>query len=179
MKTLNELMSAGKDAAICLSAANSAPLTYAQLRSLAQYVQTEFNRIGIGRNDRVALVLPNGADMASSFITVASCCTSAPLNPAYRADEFEFYLNDLNAQALVVEQGSSSPAVEVARKMGIALVELVPTPEHGAGSFTLNLAGFPTRARGWGPAQPGQCPSCEPPRRRGCWTPAPRPGLGH
>ncbi|NCW38834.1 MAG: AMP-dependent synthetase, partial [Betaproteobacteria bacterium] len=73
MKTLNELMSAGKDAAICLSAANSAPLTYAQLRSLAQYVQTEFNRIGIGRNDRVALVLPNGADMASSFITVASC----------------------------------------------------------------------------------------------------------
>ncbi|MEY3765993.1 MAG: hypothetical protein RLZ03_953, partial [Pseudomonadota bacterium] len=66
--------------------------------------------------------------------------------PAYRADEFEFYLNDLNAQALVVEQGSSSPAVEVARKMGIALVELVPTPEHGAGSFTLNLAGFPTRA---------------------------------
>ena len=146
MKTLNELMSAGKDAAICLSAANSAPLTYAQLRSLAQYVQTEFNRIGIGRNDRVALVLPNGADMASSFITVASCCTSAPLNPAYRADEFEFYLNDLNAQALVVEQGSSSPAVEVARKMGIALVELVPTPEHGAGSFTLNLAGFPTRA---------------------------------
>ena len=146
MKTLNELMSAGKDAAICLSAANSAPLTYAQLRSLAQYVQTEFNRIGIGRNDRVALVLPNGADMASSFITVASCCTSAPLNPAYRADEFEFYLNDLNAQALVVEQGSSSPAVEVARKMGIALVELVPTPELGAGSFTLSLAGFPTRS---------------------------------
>jgi len=93
MKTLNELMSAGKDAAICLSAANSAPLTYAQLRSLAQYVQTEFNRIGIGRNDRVALVLPNGADMASSFITVASCCTSAPLNPAYRADEFECWLS--------------------------------------------------------------------------------------
>ncbi len=154
MNTLNELMSAGKDAATCLSAANSAPLSYAKLRTLAHYVQTEFNRIGIGRHDRVALVLPNGADMASSFITVANCCTSAPLNPAYRADEFEFYLNDLNAQALVVEQGSSSPAIEVARKMGIALVELVPTPELGAGSFTLNLAGFPTRAAQHpGPAQ--------------------------
>ncbi|MCK7493748.1 MAG: hypothetical protein MZW92_22255, partial [Comamonadaceae bacterium] len=30
--------------------------------------------------------------------------TSAPLNPAYRADEFEFYLSDLNAKALIVEQ---------------------------------------------------------------------------
>ena len=40
-------------------------------------------------------VLPNGPEMASSFIAVASGTSSAPLNPAYRADEFEFYLDDL------------------------------------------------------------------------------------
>ena len=153
MNNLNDLISAGKDTNTCLSAANSAPLSYAKLRALSQYVQTEFNRIGIGRNDRVALVLPNGAEMASSFISVACCCTSAPLNPAYRADEFEFYLGDLNAQALVVEQGSSSPAIEVARKMGISLIELVPTPEQGAGSFTLKLGDItPRSAQLAGPA---------------------------
>ena len=146
MKTLLELMAIGRDADACLNAADSVPLTYGKLRELTHYVITELNRIGIGRHDRVALVLPNGAEMAASFITVASCCTSAPLNPAYRADEFEFYLNDLNAQALVVEQGSSSPAIEVARKMGIALVELIPTPAQGAGSFMLNLGAFSTRA---------------------------------
>jgi acyl-CoA synthetase (AMP-forming)/AMP-acid ligase II len=88
----------------------------------------KFNQVGIGRNDRVALVLPNSAEMASSFVTVACCCTSAPLNPSYRADEFEFHLNDLNAKALVVETGSTSPAVAVATKMGIARIEIEPDP---------------------------------------------------
>ena len=31
-------------------------------------------------------------------------------NPAYRADEFHFYLSDLEAKALVVEAGSTSPS---------------------------------------------------------------------
>ncbi|MBV5322553.1 MAG: AMP-binding protein, partial [Ilumatobacteraceae bacterium] len=125
------------------------------LRQLNQYVQTAFNQVGIGRNDRVALVLPNSAEMAASFVTVACCCTSAPLNPSYRADEFEFYLNDLNAKALVVEKGSSSPAVAVAAKMGIALIELEPTPTLGAGSFTLNMNGLaPKAAQHPGDAQP-------------------------
>ena len=146
MKTLIELLAAGNGPSTCLSAANSAPLTYSALRQLNQYVQTAFNQVGIGRNDRVALVLPNSAEMAASFVTVACCCTSAPLNPSYRADEFEFYLNDLNAKALVVEKGSSSPAVAVAAKMGIALIELEPTPTLGAGSFTLNMNGLASKA---------------------------------
>jgi acyl-CoA synthetase (AMP-forming)/AMP-acid ligase II len=71
---------------------------------------------------------------------VATCSTSAPLNPSYRADEFEFYLNDLHAKALVVEQGSQSPAVEVAKKLGVSIVYLHPSPTQGAGSFTLDTA---------------------------------------
>eukprot|EP01036_Dinobryon_divergens_P058563 gene58563-78117_t len=98
MKTLNELLAFGHDQSICLTAANSAPLTYAGLRQLNDYVRQKFNEFGIGRNDRVAIVLPNSAEMAASFVTVACCCTSAPLNPSYRADEFEFYLNDLNSK---------------------------------------------------------------------------------
>lgn len=146
MKTLIELISVGHDQSVCLSAANSSPLTYGALRQLSAYVQKQFNQVGIGRNDRVALVLPNSAEMASSFVTVACCCTSAPLNPGYRADEFEFYLNDLNAKALVVETGSTSPAVAVAAKMGIALIEIEPTPLLGAGTFTLNMNGLVHKA---------------------------------
>ena len=43
--------------------------------------------------------------MATAFLCVASAATSAPLNPAYRQDEFEFYLEDLKAEALIVEAG--------------------------------------------------------------------------
>ena len=61
--------------------------------------------------------------------------TSAPLNPAYRADEFEFYLSDLNAKALIVEQGSRSPAIEVARRLDLRVIELLPQLKAGAGAF--------------------------------------------
>ena len=75
MQTLTEWLAAGLDTNTCLSASGAAPLTYAGLRKLASYVEQSLNAVGIGRNDRVALVLPNGADMASSFVTVAACCT--------------------------------------------------------------------------------------------------------
>ena len=154
MNTLTDWMKAGQDTATCLSAPAAAPLTYAELRQLAKEVEQAFNAVGIGRNDRVALVLPNGAEMAASFVTVAACCTSAPLNPSYRADEFEFYLNDLNAKALVVEAGSSSASIEVARKLGVSILVLHPTPAKGAGSFTLDTSSRTAAAASQpGPAQ--------------------------
>jgi len=155
MNTLNELLAQGQDHAPAISAPGGKALTYQALRQLAHSTQSSLNAAGIGRNDRVAIVLPNGPEMATSFMAIASACTSAPLNPAYRADEFEFYLSDLNAKALVVEQGSSSPAVAVAQKLGVAIIELQATPEAGAGSFTLNvgaLSGTPALS---GPAHAG------------------------
>ncbi len=140
MQTLQEWMAQGQANAVCLSAANAAPLTYQGLRDLANHVQASLNAVGIGRNDRVAIVLPNGAEMAAAFVAVAACSTSAPLNPSYRADEFEFYLNDLHAKALIVEHGSQSPSVEIAKKLGVSIVYLHPTPTQGAGSFTLDTA---------------------------------------
>lgn len=154
MNTLTDWMKAGQDTATCLSASGAAPLTYAALRQLAKEVEQTLNSVGIGRNDRMALVLPNGAEMAASFVTVAACCTSAPLNPSYRADEFEFYLNDLNAKALVVEAGSSSASIEVARKLGVSVLMLHPTPAKGAGSFTLDTSSRTAAAASQpGPAQ--------------------------
>ena len=78
--------------------------------------------MGIGRNDRVAIVLPNGPEMAAAFIAIACGATTAPLNPAYRAEEFDFYLSDLNAKALVILEGMESPALAVAEARGIPVV---------------------------------------------------------
>ena len=136
-RSLKELLAAGADTAHALSAPARAPLTFGGLRALIEATVKRLNGLGIGRNDRVAIVVPNGPEMATCFVACASGVTSAPLNPAYRADEFEFYLNDLNAKALIVERGSSSPAVDVAAKLGVRLIELVTTPEMAAGQFTL------------------------------------------
>jgi oxalate---CoA ligase len=137
-QTLKDLLSQGADGAPALSAPGRTALSFGALRAQIAQTLAALNSIGVGRNDRVAIVLPNGPEMASCFIACASGVASAPLNPAYRADEFEFYLSDLNAKALIVEQGSTSPAIAVAQKLGIRLLELAPQLDQGAGAFVLH-----------------------------------------
>jgi len=136
-QTLRDLLAAGADESTALTAPGGVPLTFGALRALVATTVATLNAMGIGRNERVGIVLPNGPEMATAFVSVASGATSAPLNPAYRADEFEFYLSDLGARALIVDAGSTSPAIEVARKLGVRIVELHARPERGAGSFEL------------------------------------------
>ena len=135
--TLKDLLAAGADASPALSAPGRQALSHGELRALIQRTLDTLNRLGIGRNDRVAIVLNNGPEMAACYMACASGVTSAPLNPAYRADEFEFYLSDLNAKALIVEQTSTSPAIEVAVKLGVRLIDLVVAEGAPAGAFTL------------------------------------------
>jgi acyl-CoA synthetase (AMP-forming)/AMP-acid ligase II len=95
------------------------------------------NDLGFGRNDRVAIVLPNGPEMATAFVSIACCATTAPLNPAYKQDEFDFYLADLGAKALVVVEGSDSPAVAAASAGNIRILDLCVDPAEPAGTFSL------------------------------------------
>jgi acyl-CoA synthetase (AMP-forming)/AMP-acid ligase II len=44
--------------------------------------------------------------MAVAFLAVAFAATCAPLNPDYREKEFEFYLSDLDAKALIIQSGA-------------------------------------------------------------------------
>ncbi|CAN0572580.1 unnamed protein product, partial [Laminaria digitata] len=144
--TLRDLLNTGVDAEPAIGAPERPALDYAGLRGLADATVARLNELGIGRNDRVAIVLPNSAEMAAAFVTIGCGATTAPLNPAYRADEFDFYLDDLNAKALVVEQGSESPAVAVAQKKNIPVVKLVTADGAPAGSFTLEGGGVGTAA---------------------------------
>ena len=112
-------------------------LTQGGLRALAERTVASLNAAGIGRGDRVAMVQPNGPEAASAFVAIACGATTAPLNPAYKRDEFAFYLGDLNASALIVQAGMETPAREVAAEFKIPVIDLVPDTEGPAGSFTL------------------------------------------
>jgi oxalate---CoA ligase len=155
LPSLKPLLAAGADDAPALGAPGRPALSFGGLRALIQRTVASLNAAGIGRNDAVAIVLPNGPEMAACYMACASGVTSAPLNPAYRADEFEFYLADLQARALIVERGSASPAVEVARRLGVRVIELVPRSEGGAGDFDLDLPAAATPAAHAGDALPG------------------------
>jgi oxalate---CoA ligase len=135
--TLQALLAAAADSTPAVGAPGRTALTHGGLRALVDQTLATLNGLGIGRNDRVAIVLPNGPEMATCFLACASGVTSAPLNPAYRADEFEFYLSDLGAKALIVDAGSASPAVAVAQKLGVRLIDLVADASGPAGAYTL------------------------------------------
>ena len=143
--SLLRMLSTAADEAVAITAPGRAALSYGGLRALVQRTLATLNGLGLGRNDGVAIVLANGPEMATCFISAACGVTTAPLNPAYRADEFEFYLADLNAKALIVEHDSSSPAIEVAQKLGVRLIDL--HPGSAAGDFTLQ----PREGQGQGP----------------------------
>jgi acyl-CoA synthetase (AMP-forming)/AMP-acid ligase II len=154
-QTLMDLLAAGAEDAPAIGAPGRAPLTYGALRALTDATRERLNGLGIGRNDRVAIVLDNGPEMAACFAACACAVASAPLNPAYRAEEFEFYLADLKAAALIVAQGSTSPAIGAANKLGVRIIELVPQAGAGAGAFTLAASGAASAAAAHpGPAQP-------------------------
>jgi acyl-CoA synthetase (AMP-forming)/AMP-acid ligase II/acetyltransferase-like isoleucine patch superfamily enzyme/acyl carrier protein len=123
--------------AIAIMAPGRRPLTYRHLLGRVEATVAALRGYGLGRDDRVAVVLPNGPDMAVAFAGVAAGATCAPLNPAYRANEFEFYLTDLGAKALLVGSELDSPAREVAGRHGIPILELKPDPEGAAGVFRL------------------------------------------
>jgi len=158
LTTLKELLTRGADQATAIAAPGRKPLSFSGLRTLVDATRDRLNGLGIGRNDRVAIVLDNGPEMATCYIACACAVTSAPLNPAYRAEEFEFYLTDLKAAALIVASGSNTPALEVAIRLGVQVIELTPAADGPAGDFTLSLRSGETQKAASaslpGPAQP-------------------------
>ena len=143
-QAVSELLNIGADDAPALSMPGGAPLSYRALRALVSDVGRTLSSRGIGAKDRVAIVLDNGPEMAAAFLSVAAGATAAPLNPGYRADEFEFYLTDLRAKLLIVGKDKESASVAVAEKLGVPIARLVAHPAKGAGTFTLDFAGAPT-----------------------------------
>ena len=136
--TLTGLLQTGAGDAVALRAPGGAPpLAHGALRELARRTVARLNALGVGRGDRVALVLPNGPAMAAAFTCVAVGASTAPLNPGYTADELGFYLSDLRARALVLEAGADVPARHVAARLGLPVLELVARPAEGAGAFEL------------------------------------------
>ncbi|MEL6793690.1 MAG: AMP-binding protein, partial [Pseudomonadota bacterium] len=142
MPTITELLASHPDDALAIGAPEREWLTYGDLRAQAARTAADLAAAGVTAGDRVAIVLANGPDMASAFVTVAQAATTAPLNPAYRQEEFEFYLDDLKAKAIILAEGYDGPALPAARKFGLTVLRL--KPEAAAGAFSLAAEGDAT-----------------------------------
>jgi acyl-CoA synthetase (AMP-forming)/AMP-acid ligase II/acyl carrier protein len=112
------------------------PLTYRHFLEHVRNTESALRSMGIGRRDRVAVVLPNGPEMAVAIVAVAASAVCVPLNPAYQVEELDRYFADLRPRALIILAGIDSPARRVALSRAVRVIELSALHE-AAGLFTL------------------------------------------
>lgn len=85
----------------------------------------DLRRLGLGRGDRIAFALPQGVDLALTFLAVTAGATAVPLNPASSGPEFESLFRDLRPQALILGEGDAPEVRGIAGALGIPVLDLV------------------------------------------------------
>ncbi len=138
-QTLFDLLAVGDPSHPALMVPEGGPaVTYRSLRNQVEGLAATLHALGLGRGDRVAMALSNGIEVITAFFGItAAAATAAPLNPAYTAEEFRFYLEDIEAKALIVPPGGGEQA-RVAAPAGTLLIEAVLTTN---GQVRFDVAG--------------------------------------
>ncbi|HEU5188160.1 MAG TPA: amino acid adenylation domain-containing protein [Methylomirabilota bacterium] len=136
LRTLIEAQALRAPDAPAITAPGAAPLCYRDLLTQVDEVLAVLATWGLGRGDRIALIMPQGPQLAVAFVAVALGATAVPLNPAYREPELERYLTTARVGAVMVPAGAAPAARVVAARLGLPLLEVEPRP-GGAGRFAL------------------------------------------
>ena len=102
--------------------AGDSELTWAELERRSSGVAAALARRGIGPGDRVALVLPNGFEMAIAIYGVIRAGAAfSPINPASTQANLERVLDDLSPAAVICD-AESAEAVRAASDEGTAVL---------------------------------------------------------
>jgi len=115
-------------------------VTYGALRAQVEAVAAQLVAAGIKRGDRVGIALPNGLPLIVSFLAASMVGTAAPLNPAYKEDEFRFYLEDTAAKVLILPP----EGLDEARRAAGDRLPILTIGMDAAG--TVALSGAPGKA---------------------------------
>ena len=89
------------------------------------------------RRPRIAIVMPNGAELSIALLAASIAGEAAPFNPASTAPELDVYFRDTGVDAVLLRADDNGPAVAVAEAAGLPLLRLTPR---------LEIAGFEASA---------------------------------
>lgn len=114
-------------------------VSYGALKRQVQAVADALAAAGIGRRDRIGIALPNGVPNIVTFLGASTAGIAAPLNPAYKEDEFRFYLDDTQARVLLLPP----EGIDEARRAAGTTVPILTVDMDAAG--TVALSGAPAQ----------------------------------
>ncbi|KAF7894887.1 hypothetical protein EAF00_006701 [Botryotinia globosa] len=127
--TLANFFSTGNTTTAIIVPAGKQPLTitYKQLTAEISSFQKKLAKLGVTPQAAVSIALPNTYEFIIAFLAASwQRGIAAPLNSAYKQEEFEFYIDDLSSAVALVPKDSfqkDGPAVRAARKYNAAIAE--------------------------------------------------------
>lgn len=127
--TLSDSFSAGDNSTAIIIPFKPKALTvsYKDLSTEVLSFQKKLAKLGITPQAAVSIALPNTYEFIIAFLAASwQRAIAAPLNSAYKQEEFEFYIDDLSSAVTLVPKGSfeqNGPAVRAARKYKAAIAE--------------------------------------------------------
>ena len=130
-------LSVGRPESSAILAPGRKPLSYSGLSRQIESTVAQLRAAGIEREDRVALLVPNGPEAATAVLAIAAACQCAPLDPNCREAELQRYLDDLRPGLIVYAGDSLESKVQGARAQGIASTRMRVDDGAPAGMFSL------------------------------------------
>ncbi len=121
---------------IAIRAPGRAPLSYLDLYRQLGAVQSYLNQHGLGREDRVALILPDRALACVAYLSVSASTTTIPMSPDLTRPEYEALLSSLKVDAVLLSD-PRSPANDAALDLGIEVL-IAQKDAETAGVFRIS-----------------------------------------
>ena len=130
MATLRECTHAQSLSPAIIVPADSNPviLSHEKLLQQALNLQKQLADLGVSPKEAVAIALPNTLEFVAVFLAISfQRAICAPLNPAYKQDEFTFYFEDLRTKLAIVPKGATAQngeVIQASRKCRVAIAEI-------------------------------------------------------
>lgn len=115
---------------------NQAPLTYRALARTIDDVRDTLNKSGFGRGDRIAIVHPGGADMATILLGVMDACVAVPVDPASLSENILDRCHKLGISGLIMGSSSDAKVHDALSELGLP-VFLAESDRAMAGNVSL------------------------------------------
>lgn len=103
-------------------------LTYEMLQRQIEAIAASLADAGITAGTRVAIVMPDGPELAVAIVAVACAATAVPLNPSLTAAEFEGLFVAQKLEALILADWAESAAEAVATRRGMCIMAAARKP---------------------------------------------------
>jgi oxalate---CoA ligase len=143
-----------KPEVVAIEAHGRRALSYSGLRDHLLEIAGRLNALGVGRGDRVAVVLPSGPEMATACLAVSACAIATPLNPDFKQSEYEAVLRRMAPKLLLTLAGGHHPVRAAAKATGIPVADVVVPADAPAGVFQITGDGTGSAASKPGLAEP-------------------------